>query len=137
MMHMKENGSTFGELAKSSYVNSDDLLLVSVKDSSNSYESKTISIRALAKQLNNDLEKCIDVGTAAYHSSNQYASAQHDHDIFTSATYTQTFSSGRAFFDVLSIQYFPIRPMSVMKISVDDSSSSIEDSEWAQAISAA
>ena len=69
--------------------NEDDLLLVSRK-TGDSYESMAICLSDLIAQLNNELEESCDIGSIAYEDADEYASKDHDHDIYTSAWYKQT-----------------------------------------------
>ena len=105
MTSMQDNGNTFNELMKSSLLQDDDLMMVSIKTGNNEYESRAIDIASLARQLNKELDSSLlKLGSIAYHDQAEYATSDHDHDIFTSAVYSG-YDVGNRTFDVLSVQH--------------------------------
>ena len=68
MTSMQDNGNTFNELMKSSLLQDDDLMMVSIKTGNNEYESRAIDIASLARQLNKELDSSLlKLGSIAYH----------------------------------------------------------------------
>ena len=68
MTSMQDNGNTFNELMKSSLLQDDDLMMVSIKTGNNEYESRAIDIASLARQLNKELDSSLlKLGSIVYH----------------------------------------------------------------------
>ena len=76
------------------------LLLVSHQITDGEYKSATISLDSLAIQLR---DKSIHARSAAYYNSTEFALVNHDHDIYTSATYSTAFHDGDTISNVLSM----------------------------------